>query len=710
MFTRRSTILLNETRRSRLFVYSSASLIAIGTASFFTNSTKPVKNDEPSSDWVQAIKDRWISAIDSIQKSKNDLLDFPNLEESAYFQNLRSFFTSTYLTDLQRYIEKLQSLAETTPDSLGGQILASSKDANLHPEILKTASVRFGNGLCTQEQQFLANRRQVVKKSLASFLDIPLDQIDDRDVPVVGLVGSGGGYRAMTSTAGYLKAAKQAGLFDCATYIGGVSGSTWFMALYYSMCDCDFDKFISHIKSVMNVHIAYPKPTIDYLVSSPTAEYLLTTPIARYNRGIQPALSDMYGVLLAARLFVNRNPFEVDMKTLKTSHQASKIADGSQPLPIYSCVRHEIPTADPETPPSPKERKEAAGDNYFQWFEVTPHEFGCEELNMWIPTWSLGRQFQNGVSKGENPPEAGLSLLLGVYGSAFCATLSHYYKEIRPTAPKSAIFKWLDSIIMEKDSDMLGVHPITPSSVPNYVKGMESQLPNECPESLKHVDTIELMDAGMSNNLAIYSMLRPSRQVDVLITFDASADIHQVQWLEMVEGYAKRRGLKGWPISSANSKPLDKEKAEKMDTDPESVEKPAATATEPIYRELTPCHVYTSKVENNSEPDSDNEEIEASGITVVYFPLIPHKTVENVVPDETPFLSTWNFVYTPEEVDSVLKLAEANFAEGLQQTKDALLDAYERKKRRRLAAERVSGPPVQKHVLSNDFLVKARTT
>lgn len=49
-----------------------------------------------------------------------------------------------------------------------------------------------------------------------------------------------------------------------------------------------------------------------------------------------------------------------------------------------------------------------------------------------IPTWSLGRKFDRGMDVTREVPELKLPLLLGIFGSAFCATLNHYYDEIRP--------------------------------------------------------------------------------------------------------------------------------------------------------------------------------------------------------------------------------------------------------------------------------------
>ena len=54
----------------------------------------------------------------------------------------------------------------------------------------------------------------------------------------------------------------------------------------------------------------------------------------------------------------------------------------------------------------------------------------------------------------------------------------------------------------------------------------------------------------MSNNLPIYPLLRRGRNVDIIVCFDASADIKQENWLSVAEGYAKQRGIRGWPVGA----------------------------------------------------------------------------------------------------------------------------------------------------------------
>lgn len=53
-------------------------------------------------------------------------------------------------------------------------------------------------------------------------------------VPTIAIVGSGGGFRAMVGFSGVMKALYESGVLDCATYMAGLSGSTWSVKAEYS--------------------------------------------------------------------------------------------------------------------------------------------------------------------------------------------------------------------------------------------------------------------------------------------------------------------------------------------------------------------------------------------------------------------------------------------------------------------------------------------
>ncbi|CAO2653638.1 Nn.00g030490.m01.CDS01 [Neocucurbitaria sp. VM-36] len=621
---------------------------------------------------------------------------------------------------LPGFIRKLQNELSMAPGSLAEEIWYEANDPQVNPEITWDASVRVSNELCQEEKAFLQKRAHFTKAALARYLDIPEATIHPDDVPVIAMCGSGGGLRALVAGSSSYLSSKEQGLFDCVTYTAGVSGSCWLQTLYYSdITQRSHARLIRHLKNRLGVHIAFPPDALELLVSAPTNKYLLSGLVEK-AKGIPDAdfgIVDIYGALLAARLLVPKGALSVSEYDFKVSNQRRYTDDGSNPLPIYTAVRHEIPLAEQADTKDPiaaeaKARREA----WFQWFEFTPYEMWCEELSAGIPTWAMGRRFENGRTvwreNGLALPEVRVPLLMGIWGSAFCATLSHYYREVRPLMRSLAGFGSIDAMISERDEDLVKVHPIDPASIPNYALGMREFLPSSCPESIFQQKNFQFMDAGMSNNLPIYPLLRPGRNVDILVAFDASADVRTDNWLKVADGYARQRGIKGWPVGAGW--PPDDETMEELQQDldkaeakteqqaqtkiDEAKDKDAAEKKKGKNKNLSYCNIWVGSTEertSESEPPESKlveEDWElmrpSSGIAVIYFPFLANPKVPGVDPRTSDFMSTWNFVYTPEQIDSVVNLARTNYQEGAERTKRTVRAVYERKKAQREQREK----------------------
>ncbi|KAM7202857.1 Acyl transferase/acyl hydrolase/lysophospholipase [Rhypophila sp. PSN 637] len=644
------------------------------------------------------------------------------------------------------YVRKLQRELNMAPGSLADEIWAEAHDPSIHPEIQYSAKVRVSDHLCDEEKTFLARRRKVTAVALAKYLGLEESEVDPDDVPVIAISGSGGGLRALVAGSGSFLATAEDGLFDCVTYTSGVSGSCWLQALYNSsITGNDFQRFIDHLGTRLGVHIAYPPTAFSSLVSAPTNKYLLSGLVEKLkgDTGASVGLVDAYGMLLAARLLVPKGELEVNEKDFKLSSQREYIQYGQNPMPIYTAVRHEIPELDEKEPDDTSPVSEQAKDRakreaWFQWFEMTPYEFFCEEFAAGIPTWAMGRKFTDGADVSEEKnyrlPEVRMPLLLGIWGSAFCATLSHYYREIRPLVQGITGMQALDEMVWGRNEDLSKVHPIDPATIPNFVHGMHGKLPSTVPDRLYDSEYLELMDAGMSNNLPIYPLLRPGRDVDVIIAFDASADIKTDNWLSVVEGYAVQRGIKGWPVgigwpratASATETVKELERAEsetntakeaeqrlddaKIDQAARRIEAGTGRVDEDVVNnnsqaaevkkqdeiaeELGYCTVWvgTTQERRSDEPpprpidDTSSWKLVEpdAGITVVYLPFLPNDKVDGVDPATSDYMSTWNFVYTPKQVDKVVALARANYEEGRVQIRSTVRAVYERKRKRRL--------------------------
>ncbi|CAI7672425.1 unnamed protein product [Penicillium pancosmium] len=730
------------------------------------SSTPTGKNDEQHGDQASI----WLNIVHKFENIKHNVVP-------GEWGDLRGNITNLIVPDWARLLpataQKLQRELSLAPGSLADEIWKESQDPDINPEILQEAKVRVSDKLCAEELEFRKQRQKHAVKALASYLDIPVEDIHPDDVPVIAMCGSGGGLRALVAGTGSYLAAQEEGLWDCVTYTAGVSGSCWLQTLYHSsITGRSFNKLVDHLKSRLGVHIAFPPTALDLLTTAPTNKFLLSGIVEKLkgDPGADFGLVDIYGLLLAARLLVPRGELGVSGLDFKISNQKENLLNGAHPLPIYTAVRHEIPGivegVDGPKPLPEDLMREAEKESWFQWFEFTPYEFFCEELNAGIPTWALGRHFNGGTNelpeRNYPIPELRVPELMGIWGSAFCATLSHYYKEVRPLVKSLAGFGGIDSLIQGKNQDLIRVHPIDPAAIPNYVMGMKGQLPASCPESIFRSSHLRLMDAGMSNNLPIYPLIRPGRDVDVIVAFDASADIKQENWLSVVDGYARQRGIKGWPVGAGwpkevssleetkqalhESQHASEQKANEKMADAQS-HSPSHSkdSNKAADSDLSYCNVWVgTKEERISEkepppskrlfhPEQTEDHTESefhlmqpeAGIAVVYFPLIPNpeapdlplvqktrplSAVESIKqkqnepnakdpelplapqpnsidPEVDDFLSTWNFIYTPEQIDSVVGLARANFSQGKEQVRRVVRAVYERKKSDRLRKE-----------------------
>jgi phospholipase A2 len=719
---------------------------------------------------------------------------FSSVEWTNIGDSIKNYIVPDWARFLPATVQKLQRELSMAPGSLADDIWRDARDPDENPEIAFEARVRVSDELCPEELAFRKKRQTHVTKALAKYLDLNEDEIHPDDIPIIAMCGSGGGLRALVAGSGSYLATQEAGLWDCITYTAGVSGSCWLQTLYNSsISGRNFHKLVDHLKSRLGVHIAFPPQALYLLTTAPTNKYLLGGVVEKLKADPNSdfGLVDVYGLLLAARLLVPRGELDLSERNLKLSNQRDYIQDGSNPLPIYTAVRHEIPIIDQKDFKGHRaaENMKAAAkqESWFQWFEFTPYEFFCEEFGAGIPMWAVGRHFTDGKSAptDEYPaPELRVPGLMGMWGSAFCATLAHYYKEVRPVVKGLAGFGGIDSLIEEKNDELSKVHPFDPASIPNYLLGMKDKLPPSCPESALISTNLQLMDAGMSNNLPIYPLLRPGRDIDIIVAFDASADIKQENWLSVVDGYAKQRGVKGWPLGAgwpkASTEPEETveklREASRMDESSSTENLDKAQKNDPHYpnreeppidtlmtshsqsnnkekpstrslEDLTFCNVWlgtkqemtttkepppSKRLFHPSHEDHEEEDFHLmqpdAGIAVVYFPLLPNPSApdystptrgkpqskngkpsvslperedadpekpldpkpSSINPEVDDFLSTWNFVYTPEQIDSVVGLAKANFSQGEAQLKRVVRGVYERRKRDRLQRERAA--------------------
>jgi phospholipase A2 len=282
-------------------------------------------------------------------------------------------------------------------------------DPNVFPEIAYIAEVRKGLDLSHEEREFLHARKLHVRDHFAQYLGLNSADVHPEDVPTVALGGSGGGYRAMLGLLGYSEEMKQTGLWDLLTYVAGVSGSCWSIAAYYTFGDANVPKVIEHCKKRMSPHHPLSSDAVRSVLSASGGEYSTLGPLfTKSHSGLKTVPMDLYAAFTTGYLFMPHDPIlnpsgpqEVNENSIqphrywhKWSHASKHLINGQEPLPILTAIRHERPWKDwvdeehpfQELGPAEKEHREAS-DAWFQWFEITPFEIGCDELEAFVPTW-----------------------------------------------------------------------------------------------------------------------------------------------------------------------------------------------------------------------------------------------------------------------------------------------------------------------------------
>ena len=424
-------------------------------------------------------------------------------QERFRSQFKQGFFEDLYST-IKPYISSLKKDINGLPAHIADEWLFPD------PQEDTPVLVRFADydELCTAEHTFTQRRLSLVQQSFNKLLnnEIPINKI-----PRIALCCSGGGYRAMLATLGFLKALQDIGMLDCTTYMAGLSGSTWAMAGWIASQQ-SLDTYIAGLpKKLCNGLEAVKDPELLNIL----AKQLLNK--AMHGQFI--SLIDIYGPTLANSLLTDSGMNRLTI-TLSKSH--AHIADGSLPLPIYTAVTPNV--------------------NPYEWLEFTPFEAGSSYQKAYIPTQYFGRKFKSGTSVNF-AREQSLGYMMGVFGSAFEFDLEDAVRQT-PDLINTSISSFPPEIqpMMHRIIDDLVSSPLdrvrlAPSSLPNFTYKTTAS-------ELKENKTLTLVDAGLAFNLPFPPLLREERQVNIILVCDASADITNFETLQWVEEYMQLKGLK----------------------------------------------------------------------------------------------------------------------------------------------------------------------
>lgn len=482
--------------------------------------------------------------------------------------------------------------------------ISSVKKMDLYSQ--KRARIRNSESLCRRECAFLEKRKLFIKAGAEKFLECDLSETE---LPNVALCFSGGGYRSMIGTLAILKVSEEMGLLDTINYISSLSGSTWALSTWLGH-DLDFNDLITLTRSQISGSI----------IGGIDRRLLLENGIWKLFYGQKMSLVGIWGSIIANVLF---SDFEknyigsAQMRILrgkmpKLSQFRFKIAKGNLPMPIFTAV--------------------SVSDRY-QWVEFNPYEVGLIGHNKYIPSWSFGRRFDKGLST-DYAPEHGIDYLMGIWGSAFTASLG----EILNHCSNKKLLEEVAGVPKKKPGILTG--DITAKLRSDFLKLRLSPARIKNMEIEDEGSFLTLVDAGVDFNLPVPPLLKKERKIDLIIICDLSSNAETASELRYAEKYAEKNELRFPKIS---------------------------------YEGIEQSIISIFK-----DPDPEVP-------VVIYIPMLKNDNYSKTFDPKNlvkmgGYCSTFNLQYTPQQFDELFGLMSYNLSCSMPQIKEALKFVVDKKK------------------------------
>lgn len=527
--------------------------------------------------------------------------------------------------------------------------------------------MRLGSGPCTEEQAFLSRRKQVVATALKQALQLDRDLQED-EVPVVAVMATGGGIRAMTSLYGQLAGLKELGLLDCISYITGASGSTWALANLYEDPEWS-QKELAGPTELLKAQVT--KSKLGVLAPSKLWQYQQEL-AERTRLGHPPCFTNLWAL-------VNEALLHDEPHDHRLSDQQEALTRGQNPLPIYCAL-------------NTKEQSLTTFE-FGEWCEFSPYEVGFPKYGAFIPSELFGSEFFMGRLV-KQLPESRICFLEGIWSNLYAASLQdslywssdpsqfwdrwaqdranldkeqvpHTKIEVPPTAAGR---------IAEFFTNLLTRRPLV-QATHNFLHGLHFHkdyfhhphfsawkatkldgLPNQLTPMEPHLC---LLDVGYLINTSCLPLLQPTRDVDLILSLDYN--LHGAfQQLQLLGRFCQEQGI---PFPSISPSPEEQSHPRE-------------------------CHAFCDP----TQPEAP---------AVLHFPLVNdsfrehsapgvRRTPEEKIAGEVELSSTSSpyhyskVTYSPEDTDKLLRLTRYNICNNRERLLEALRQAVQRRQQRRL--------------------------
>lgn len=255
----------------------------------------------------------------------------------------------------------------------------SEVDIEMWAEYDNSPQLRYSLTLCDEEKLFIEKRRECVLRAMQEILEEDAPS-STSEVPTIGVLGSGGGFRAMTAFCGVMSALVESRVADMVMYNVGLSGSAWYLSTLYSHPDWP-QKSPRELRTELRDSI----DSSPFWMLNPFSMWRYWTRIKeKRSRGQPVSFTDFFGHLVGETLLQGR-------LEARLTDQQEKIKDGEIPMPMYSCLHV---------------KKHVSAMVFHEWMEFSPFEIGMPKYGTFMNPELFGSKFFIGhlVKKFEEPP------------------------------------------------------------------------------------------------------------------------------------------------------------------------------------------------------------------------------------------------------------------------------------------------------------------
>uniref|UniRef100_A0A8C6VCF4 Phospholipase A2 n=1 Tax=Naja naja TaxID=35670 RepID=A0A8C6VCF4_NAJNA len=310
--------------------------------------------------------------------------------------------------------------------------------------------VRLGYELCPDEQDFLRKRKKVVADALYKLFNLG-EELQEDEVPVIAVLATGGGIRAMISLYAHLSAFQKLNLLDCITYITSASGSTWTLTNLYFHMDWSHQSFEDHIHNIKKQLLKNKNNAIS------------NEKLKQYHKELSKRIKAGHlSSFTALWALVQEAFFHNGTNTSKLSDQQQALNQGQNPFPIYTAInvkQENIKTFD-----------------FREWVEFNPYEVGLLKYGAQIRSEDFDSEFFMGKAV-KKIPESRICYMEGIWTNIFSPNLLDclYWA----TSTEEFWKRWVKDMSIKHENYSSNDYPATVYKPPSYPYGKLCEIFND---------------------------------------------------------------------------------------------------------------------------------------------------------------------------------------------------------------------------------------